>query len=77
MLGRPSFLISAAIICFLALWILFYSMFGVDDGIIRLDVATVTTVALLTAIVSFVLLLLGIAVRVITRPWRSETFVMR
>ena len=77
MLGRPSFLILTAIICILALWILFYSLFGVDDGIIRLDVAMVTTLALLTAVISLALLLLGIVVRVITRPWRSETFVMR
>ncbi|MGI9500225.1 MAG: hypothetical protein ACR2P3_09315 [Geminicoccaceae bacterium] len=77
MLGRPSFLISAAIICILALWIFFYALFGVDDGIIRLDVATVTTIALLTSVISLALLLLGIMVRVITRPWKSETFVMR
>ena len=77
MLGRPSFIISAAIICFLALWILFYSLFAVDDGMIRLEVATVTTFALLTAIISLALLLVGIIVRVITRPWKSETFVMR
>ncbi|MGI9509706.1 MAG: hypothetical protein ACR2QJ_10215, partial [Geminicoccaceae bacterium] len=66
-----------AIICFLALWIFFYALFGVDDGIIQLDVATVTTVALLTSVISLALLLLGIIVRVITRPWKSETFVMR
>ena len=77
MLGRPSFLILAAIICILALWVFFYALFGVDDGIIRLDVATVSTVALLTSIVSLALLVLGIVVRVITRPWKSETFVMR
>ena len=77
MLGRPSFIILAAIIFFLALWILFYSLFAVDDGMIRLEVATVTTFALLTAIVSLALLLVGITVRVITRPWKSETFVMR
>jgi hypothetical protein len=77
MLGRPSFLISAAIICFLALWILFYALFVVDDGTIKLDVSTVTTFALLTAIVSLALLIVGIVVRVITRPWKSETFVMR
>ena len=77
MLGRPSFLISAAIICILALWILFYALFAVDDGTIKLDVSTVTTFALLTAIVSLALLIVGIIVRVITRPWKSETFVMR
>lgn len=77
MLGRPSFLISTAIICILALWIFFYALFGVEDGIIRLDVATVTTIALLTSVISLALLLLGIMVRVITRPWKSETFVMR
>ncbi len=77
MLGRPSFLILAAIICILALWILFYTLFGVEDGIIRLEAATVTTVALLTAIVSLAMLLVGIIVRVITRPWKSATFVMR
>ena len=77
MLGRPSFLISTAIICILALWIFFYALFGVEDGIIRLDVATVTTIALLTSVISLSLLLLGIVVRVITRPWKSETFVMR
>jgi len=77
MLGRPSFLIPTAIICISALWILFYSMFAVDDGTISLDVSTVTTFALLTAIISLALLLVGIIVRVITRPWKSETFVMR
>lgn len=77
MLGRPSFLISTAIICFLAFWIFFYALFGVDDGIIRLEVATVTTVALLTSVVSLALLLLGIIVRAITHPRKSETFVMR
>ena len=77
MLGRPSFLILAAIICILALWVFFYALFGVDDGIIRLDVATVSTVALLTSVISLTLLILGIVVRVISRPWKSETFVMR
>lgn len=77
MLGRPSFLILAAIICILALWVFFYALFGVDDGIIRLDGATVSTVALLTSVVSLALLLIGIMVRVITRPWKSETFYMR
>ena len=77
MLGRPSFLILAAIICILALWIFFYALFGVDDGIIRLDVATVSTIALLTSVVSLALLLIGIMVRVITRPWKSATFYMR
>lgn len=77
MLGRPSFLILTTIICILALWVLFYALFGVDDGVIRLEAGTVTTVALLTVIVSLVLLLLGIVVRTLTRPWKSETFVMR
>jgi hypothetical protein len=77
MLGRPSFLILTTIICSLALWVLFYALFGVDDGVIRLEAHTVTTVALLTVIVSLVLLLLGIVVRTLTRPWKSEKFVMR
>jgi len=77
MLGRPLFLISTAIVCILALWVFFYALFGVDDGIIRLEVATVTTVALVTSVISLALLLIGIIVRVITRPWKSETFVMR
>ncbi len=77
MLGRPSFLILTTIICILALWIFFYALFGVDDGIIRLDVATVSTIALLTSVISLALLLVGIMVRVITRPWKSETFYMR
>ena len=77
MLGRPSFLLLTAFISILALWVLFYALFGVDDGIIRLEAATVTSIALLTSVVSFVLLLIGIMVRVITRPWRSETFFMR
>ena len=77
MLGRPSFLILATFICFLALWIFFYALFGVDDGVIRLDVTLVTALALLTSIISLALLLLGIIVRVISRPWKSETFVMR
>ncbi len=77
MLGRPSFLISAAIICFLALWIFFYALFGVEDGIIRLEAGTVTTIALLTVIVSLAFLILGLMIRAITRPWKSETFVMR
>lgn len=77
MLGRPSFLISAAIICFLALWIFFYALFGVEDGIIRLEAGTVTTIALLTVIISLALLILGLMIRAITRPWKSETFVMR
>lgn len=77
MLGRPSFLILTTIICSLALWVLFYALFGTDDGIIRLEAGTVTTVALLTVIVSFAFLLLGIVVRTLTRPWKSETFVMR
>ena len=77
MLGRPLFLISTAIVCILALWVFFYALFGVDDGIIRLEVATVTTVALLASVISLALLLIGIVVRVITRPWKSETFVMR
>ena len=77
MLGRPSFLILTAIICILALWVLFYALFGVDDGIIRLQVATVTSIALLTSVISLALLLVGIMVRVITRPWKSETFFMR
>lgn len=77
MLGRPSFLILAAIISILALWVFFYALFGVEDGIIRLDVATVSTVALLTSVISLALLILGIVVRVISRPWKSETFVMR
>lgn len=77
MLGRPSFLILTAFICILALWVFFYALFGVDDGIIKLEAATVTSVALLTTVVSLALLLLGIMVRVITRPWKSETFFMR
>ncbi|MDH3660312.1 MAG: hypothetical protein OEU92_09810 [Alphaproteobacteria bacterium] len=77
MLGRPLFLISTAIVCILALWVFFYALFGVDDGIIRLKVATVTSVALLTSVISLALLLIGIMVRVITRPWKSETFFMR
>jgi hypothetical protein len=77
MLGRPSFLISAAIICFLALYVLFYTLFGVEDGIIRLDAGPVTSIALFTAIVSLVLLVLGVMFRAASRPWKSETFVMR
>lgn len=77
MLGRPSFLILATIICILALWVFFYALFGVDDGIIRLDVSLVSSLALLTSVISLALLLLGIIVRVITRPWKSETFFMR
>jgi len=77
MLGRPSFLISTAIICILALWVFFYAVFGVDEGFIRLEIATVTSIALLTSVISLVLLIIGIMVRVITRPWKSETFVMR
>lgn len=77
MLGRASFLISTAIVCILALWVFFYAVFGVDDGIIQLEVATVTSIALLTSVVSLALLIIGIVVRVITRPWKSETFVMR
>lgn len=77
MLGRPSFLILTAFICILALWILFYSLFGVDGSVIRLEVGTVMTFAFLTAIVSLALLLVGIVVRVITRPFKSQTFVMR
>jgi len=72
MLGRPSFLILTAI-----LWVLFYAIFGVDDGIIRLEATTVTSIALLTTVISLALLLVGIMVRVITRPWKSETFFMR
>ncbi|MEZ5936304.1 MAG: hypothetical protein R3F54_31270 [Alphaproteobacteria bacterium] len=79
MLGRASFLILTAIICILALWIFFYALFGVDDGIIRirLEAATVTSIALLTSVISLAFLLLGIMVRVITRPWKSETYYMR
>ena len=77
MLGRPSFLILTTFICILALWVLFYALFGVDDGIIRLEAGTVSTVALLTAVVSLALLLAGIVFRTLTRPWKSETFVMR
>lgn len=77
MLGRPSFLILTAIICILALWVLFYAIFGVDDGIIRLEATTVTSIALLTTVISLALLLVGIMIRVITRPWKSETFFMR
>lgn len=77
MLGRPSFLLLTAFICFLAFWVFFYALFGVDGGFIRLEVATVTTFALLTSIVSLALLLLGIIVRAITHPRKSETFVMR
>ena len=77
MLGRPSFLILAAIICILALWVFFYALFGVDEGFIQLDTATVSSVALLTSVISLSLLILGIMVRVITRPWKSETFFMR
>ena len=60
MLGRPSFLILATFICILALWVFFYALFGVDDGIIRLDVTLVTTLALLTSVISLAFLLLGI-----------------
>lgn len=77
MLGRPSFLILTAIICILALWVLFYAIFGSDDGVIRLEAATVTSIALLTTVISLALLILGLMVRVITRPWKSETFYMR
>lgn len=77
MLGRPSFLILTTIICFLALWVLFYALFGVEDGVIRLEAGTVSTVAFLTVIVSLAFLLLGIVIRTLTRPWKSETFVMR
>jgi hypothetical protein len=77
MLGRASFLILTAVICILALWVFFYALFGVDDGIIRLEAAIVTSVALLTSVISLAFLLLGIMVRVITRPWKSETFYMR
>ncbi len=77
MLGRPSFLILATIICILALTVLFYALFGTEDGIIRLEAGTVTMVALLTVIISLAFLLLGIVIRTLTRPWKSETFVMR
>jgi hypothetical protein len=77
MLGRPSFLISAAMTCFLALWVLFYALFAVDDGVIRIEAGTVTSIALLVAIISLALLLLGIMVRAISRPWKNQTFVMR
>jgi len=77
MLGRPSFLILTAFISSLALWVFFYALFGVNDGIIRLEAATVTSIALLTSVISLLLLLIGIMVRVISRPWRSETFFMR
>jgi hypothetical protein len=77
MLGRPSFLILTAIICILALWVLFYAIFSTDDGIIRLEAATVTSIALLTTVISLALLIVGLMVRVITRPWKSETFYMR
>ena len=77
MLGRPSFLIPTAIICILAFWVLFYALFGADGRFIRIDASTVASIALLTAIVSLALLLLGIVVRAIVRPWKSETFVMR
>ncbi len=77
MVGRPSFLILTTIICVLSLWVLFYALFGVDDGTIRLEAGTVSTVALLTVVISLAFLLMGIVFRTLTRPVKTETLVMR